>query len=346
MKRIYALSALVISFNLAARPDVDALFAQFDKPGVPGAAVAVLRNGLIEYEKGYGLQNLEGQESVSVKTNFRLASVSKQFTAMAVLLLVQKGQLKLETTLREVFPDFPSYGEKIQIRHLLNHTGGLRDYEDLVTGAEQILDDGVLKLMMQQTSTIFTPGSQYRYSNGGYCVLAMVVEKISGMPFAQFAQLNIFDAIGMKDSQFFVKDESTIENRAYGYSEQGSAFVKTDQSNTSATKGDGGVYTSVHEWVKWDNALTQSKLLSIDLQTMMFTPGTLNNGSHTQYGFGYMLDTYKGRKRQHHTGSTIGFRTVVQRYPDEGLTVVVLINRANANPSQIAERVADLYLNH
>lgn len=345
MKHLFVFALLFVGPSLFSNPNVDILFNDYAKPGVPGASVVILKEGKSLYEQAYGLQNLEENERTTIHTNYRLASVSKQFTAMAVLILIQQNKLTFETNLKEVFPDFPSYGAKIKIRHLLGHTSGLKDYEDMVTGSAQVLDADVLALMKKQTGTLFTPGSKYQYSNGGYCVLSQVVENISGLPFAEFTQKNIFDRIGMKDTQFFVKDETVVPHRAYGYSNQGNGFVKTDQSNTSATMGDGGVYTSVSEWVHWDNALSNATLLPQNLQDLMFTPGTLNDGTKTQYGFGYVIDRYKGNRRQSHTGSTIGFRTAVQRFPDKGLTVLVLINRANSSPWAMAEKIADLYLN-
>lgn len=335
-----------LSSIVLANPQIDSLFRDYDKPGVPGASVAVYRGGMIVYEKGYGLADVAGKVPSTEDTNFRLASVSKQFTAVAVLILIEQGKLSFETRLTDLFPGFPAYGRNITIRHLLNHTGGLRDYEDLIpsTQSKQLSDQDVLELLKKQSSGYFTPGSQYRYSNGGYVLLGLSIEAVTQKRFATFANEYIFEPLGMKNSVFYEKGISAVSNRAYGYSPSGTGFSQTDQSITSATLGDGGLYTSVHEWLLWENALRNSTLLSEEVAKLAWTPGTLNSGSKTQYGFGWMLDTYKGYQRQHHTGSTIGFRTACQRFPEKDLAILVLINRANSTPWEIARQIADLYL--
>lgn len=327
-------------------PKVDELFRAYDKPTVPGAAVAIIQDGWVVYQKGYGLAELKDKREVTTATNFRLASLSKQFTAMAVVMLIDRGLLQLETKLTDIFPDFPAYGSKIKIRHLLGHQSGLRDYEDLIPGSqtEQVTDKDVLDILKKQSSSDFTPGSQYRYSNGGYCLLSQIVEKVSGRSFPDFLHENLFNRLGMTHSLMFEKGISIVENRAYGHSPSGSGFTQTDQSVTSATMGDGGVYTSVGEYFLWDQALYRTDLASEELMKAVFTPAKLNDGSSTQYGFGWVLDTYRGLKRQSHTGSTIGFRTAVQRFPEKKFSVVVFVNRANSAPWDIARQIADLYL--
>lgn len=341
---VFFSTSYLLALPVFANSNIDSLFSEFNKPSVPGASVVVIKGGVVDYVQAYGLQRLKPAEPTSILTNYRLASVSKQFTAMAILILVDQGKLKLDTALTDIFSDFPAYGRKIRIFHLLNHTSGLKDYEDMEIGTEQILDAGVLALLKKQNSTDFEPGSMYRYSNGGYCVLSQIVEKISGESFGAFTKKYIFDPIGMNKTQFFVKGETLVENRAYGYTQSGNAFEETDQSNTSATMGDGGVYTSASEWVDWENALQKSLLVNPMLQKAMFTPGVLNDGSKTNYGFGFALDTYKDYERHSHTGSTIGFRTAMQRFPEKGLSILVVINRANTTPWNIAQKIADLYL--
>jgi len=322
---------------------IDSYFADYNHPDRPGASVLVMKQGKILYERGYGSRELVHYEPVNERTNFRLASVSKQFTATAILLLVQRGQLSLDTFLVSVFPDFPSYGSKITVRHLLNHTSGLTDYEDLIpsTQVQQLTDQDVLNLLKKQNGLYFSPGSQYRYSNGGYVLLGLIVESLSGQNFAEFLEENIFRPLQMNYSVMYDGPSTEIENRAYGHSLLGNGFKQTDQNITSATRGDGGIYSSAHDWVRWETAISENLILSQKYQEMVFTPGKLNNGTLIDYGFGWMLNTFQGLVHQYHTGSTIGFRTSVERFPDKELVVLVLVNRANASPWVTARNIAE-----
>ena len=224
---------------------VTELFASLTPSG-PGAAVVVLKDGNAVYQRGFGVTDLRTRHQIDEHTNFRLASLSKQFTAMAIMLLVHEGKLRYDQTLTEIFPEFPAYGKTITLREILNHTSGLLDYEDLMakpsgsTPDDQILqihDAGVLALMEKASTTKFQPGSKWEYSNSGYCVLAMVVEKASGKSFAEFLHERIFVPLKMTHSLAYEKGKSEVANRAYGHTPQGNTFRETDQSSTSATLG-------------------------------------------------------------------------------------------------------------
>lgn len=341
MKSIVALIILFLAVLASANPQVDSLFSEYDKPNVPGAAVAIFHQGKVAYQQAYGLARVKTKDPASTQTNFRLASLTKQFTAMAIMILLDRNQLKLSDTLTSIFPDFPAYGSAITVEHLLHHQSGLRDYENHVpSGSGQLSDADVLTILKKQSSGDFRPGSRYSYSNSGYCVLSNIVAKVSGRSFPEFMAKEVFEPLEMKHSLVYVKGGPEIENRAYGHT----GSNETDQSTTSATLGDGGVYTNVEDWFRWDQALYHNPLISPLLQAQAFMPGTLTDGSKTTYGYGWVLDTYGGRRRQTHTGSSIGFRTAVTRFPDDELTVVVLVNRASASPWDTARRVADLYL--
>ncbi|MCB0405829.1 MAG: beta-lactamase family protein [Bdellovibrionales bacterium] len=319
--------------------EVDALFRPYDNPQVPGAAVLVLHNGQLLYQKAYGLAELETDRAVKESTNFRMASVSKQFTALSTLVLVDKKLLDLDETLQDVFPDFAAYGREITIRHLLHHISGIRDYEELLPGSGQVNDSDVVAILKRQNSTYFTPGSQYRYSNSGYCVLSQIVQVRAGIPYAQFVEENLFRPLGMFTSHVYERDSPPpIPQRAFGYTRYGSTFKKTDQSQTSATQGDGGIYTSVSEYARWARGL--NFLVSPELAELLFTPGVLNNGSTISYGMGWSLGSAHGRKRYSHTGSTIGFRTAVELYPESDTAIAVFINRAASAPWDIASEIA------
>jgi CubicO group peptidase (beta-lactamase class C family) len=312
----------------------------------PGAAVLVVKNGEPIFKKAYGTANLEARVPVAAQTNFRLASVSKQFTAMCIVQLVERGALAYETALQEIFPDFPDYGRAITIRHLLQHTSGLLDYEDLIpdTATVQVLDKDVLALMKAQDSTYFTPGAKFRYSNSGYAVLAMIVEKISGKSFAAYLRENIFSPLEMTNTVAYEKGISEALHRAMGYRMEGGQAVFSDQSLTSAVLGDGGIYSSIEDLFKWDQALYTNKLVSAAALAQIFTPGALNDATKTEYGFGWYIDEYRGHKRVRHSGSTCGFRNEVQRFPEDKFAVVILTNRAEPEVEEIANKLADLFL--
>jgi CubicO group peptidase (beta-lactamase class C family) len=335
-----------------------ALFASI-LPSTPGAAVEVIRNGQIVFQHGYGVTDFRKLYKIDEHTNFRLASLTKQFTAMAIMLLVHDGKLRYEQTLTEVFPEFPSYGKTITIREILNHTSGLLDYEDLMAKQygntpddqiPQISDAGVLALMEKASTTQFAPGSKWQYSNSGYCVLAMVIEKISGKSYGEFLKERIFVQLKMSNTLAYEKGKNEVPNRAYGHTADGTTFHETDQSSTSATLGDGGVYTSLADLAKWDTALAAHTLLSAAEMRPALTPvrpsasPAQENGHSVSYGFGWFLDPYHGHERMWHYGETIGFRTSIQRFPKDRLTVIVLSNRADLSAIDLALKTADIYL--
>ncbi len=322
---------------------VDSLFADFNTPASPGAAVLVAMDGKVLVAKGYGLADLEARSPVTPHTNFRLASVTKQFTAMAVMLLVQDGKLRLDESLTDIFPGFPAYGSRVTVRHLLTHNGGLRDYEDFVpdSQATQVLDADVLRRMMTLDSTDFPPGSRFRYSNTGYAMLAMIVEKRSRTRFADFLKSRIFDRVGMPWTLAREEGRTPVQRRAYGYSRRGGAWVRTDQSSTSAVLGDGGIYSSVSELYRWSSALETRELLSDSIRALIFRRGTRSDSAGVDYGFGWYLETRHALPRTRHTGTTVGFRNAIIRYPTLRATIIVLTNRANATAAALADKIAD-----
>jgi CubicO group peptidase (beta-lactamase class C family) len=310
---------------------IDALFSDFNKPGTPGASLAVIKDGHVFYSKAYGLADVDNNVKASTSTNYRLASVTKQFTATAILKLVDQGKLSLESRLVDVLPGFPVYARDVRIRHLLNHTSGLVDYEDFVpdTQTVQVLDADVLRLLSNIDSMYFPAGARFRYSNSGFALLALIVERASGQPFAQFMKQN-----GI----------SSVDNRAFGHSRTDKGFVRTDQSNTSAVLGDGGIYSSVEDLVKWDQDLNANQLISSLLRRESFIPGVLNDGTQTKYGFGWYVEPYKNLSSVYHTGSTCGFRNAIFRLPEQHLTVIVLTNRNEGEPINLARKIADVVL--
>lgn len=327
---------------------VDSLFNQYCKPDLPGASVMVIDHGSILYKKSFGLSDLENKTQSSSATNYRLASVTKQFTAMAIMMLIEQKRLSYESRLTDIFSDFPSYGSQITVSNLLSHTSGLQDYEDLIPEETKVplRDKQVLDLLKQQTATLFTPGSKFRYSNSGYALLAMIVEKISGISFAEFLKKNIFLPLKMDNTVAFENGLSTVSSRAYGYAlqQQSGRYEKKDQSLTSSVLGDGGIYSSVEDLYKWDQALYTDKLVSFETLKRAFTPVIAADQENISYGFGWFIETYRGLKSVWHYGSTVGFGTAIERFPERSFTVIVLINRDNSDAHEMARKVADIYL--
>jgi len=331
--------------NLAAG-QIDALFGNYSLPDSPGASVLVIRNGRVVFARGYGLANLEQQIPCDVKTNFRLASVSKQFTAMAVVILAQRKKLFLDEPLAEFFAEFPEYGRQITVRQLLSHNSGLLDYEDLIPKATKIplLDRDVLRLLLEQERTYCPPGSKYRYSNSGYAVLAQIVEVRSGNTFAHFLKKSIFEPLQMNHTLAYEQGLSVIPNRAHGYSPDGAGFKRADQSLTSSVLGDGGIYSSVADLYRWDQALYSTTLISRKMLDLAFSAATGTDHPGTGYGFGWYIGSYRGLKETWHSGNTIGFTTHLTRFPEKKVTVIVLSNRSEAKIVELVHILADGFL--
>ena len=356
----------------AVKEELDGLFLQVTSPDDPGCAVLLKHDGTIILEKGYGVREMLTHAKNDSATNFRLASFSKQFTAMAILLLIRDGKLKYDERLTDIFPEFPAYGKSITIRNLLTHTSGLPDYEELMEKEEsrkgpiwsvehQIQDEEVLSLLEQQTTGKFIPGTSWAYSNSGYVVLGLIIAKASAMPYRDFLKKRIFSPAGMNHSIVYQKGVNEVPDRAFGFSKEGGKFIETDQSATSATLGDGGVYSSVEDLSKWDDALAKHALLSEQEMAPALTPVKLADGSETRwprgadedgagpgkpvlYGFGWFLDAWEGHARMWHSGGTRGFRTVIDRFTADGATIVVLCNRVDLDPQALAEKAASLLL--
>lgn len=360
------------SADNAREKQVEGIFASLASPDAPGFAVLVRQNEQTAFERGYGVRDLRTKAKIDARTNFRLASFTKQFTAMAIMLLARDGKLRYDESLTEIFPDFPAYGKTITIRNLLTHTSGLPDYEDLMDEAEkakgpawtpqhQIQDDEVLALLEKEKSGKFAPGTSWSYSNSGYVMLGLIVAKASGKSYGEYLHENIFEPLKMDHTVVYQKGKNEVVNRAFGHSKESGAFQETDQSSTSATLGDGGIYCNLDDLSKWDDALASHKLFSEKEMQSALTPVKLNGGSEphwpsetnednlhpgkpVSYGFGWFLDPYLGHQRMWHTGSTMGFFTVIERFPAERLSVIILSNRTDWDREKLALQVADMFL--
>ncbi|SDQ35724.1 CubicO group peptidase, beta-lactamase class C family [Pseudoxanthomonas sp. CF125] len=318
---------------------VDALMESYTGDA-PGASVLVLRDGVPLLRKSYGLADRETRTAATPTTNYRLASVTKQFTAAAILLLVEEGRLSLDDGVRRWLPSLPASADSITVRHLLTHSSGLIDYEDVMPAdfTGQLHDADVLRLLKTQDKTNFPPGTGYRYSNSGYALLALIVERASGQAFADFLRLRIFQPLGMAHTLAFVEGGPAIADRAYGYSESAESWIRTDQSATSAVLGDGGIYSSIDDLARWDAALYDDRLLSDESRKLMFAPHVVTDVPDIRYGFGWRITG----ETLWHSGESIGFRNVIVRYPQRRLTVIVLTNRDDPEPYAAARKIAEL----
>jgi CubicO group peptidase (beta-lactamase class C family) len=323
---------------------IDRLFREYARPGVPGAAVVVINSGRVAFMRGYGLADLETKSPVTERTNFRLASLTKAFTAMAVMLLVDDGSLRLDDRVLDILSDFPAYGRDIRLRHLLSHTSGLRAYEDFVpdSSTRQIKDRDVLALLRRTDALMFPPGSAFRYGDSGYAILALVVETVSGQSFARFLHDRIFAPLGMTSTIAWEPGGPAVPNRALGYAATRSGFGLSDHSNTSAVLGDGGIYSSARDLVAWDRALDDHTLIDARAQRLAWTPAALADGRKAHYGFGWFIGRDPIGSFVFHRGDTSGFSNFIVKYPDRKLTVVVLTNRLGGAPADLAAAVARL----
>jgi len=356
IRKTLALSALLVVAPLpgAAAQDsttarVDGLFAAFQQPGAPGCALGVYRNGAMHYSRGYGLANVAESTPITTKTIFDIGSTSKQFTAASVILLAQEGKLSLDDDVRRFIPELPQYQKPITIRHLLHHTSGLRDYIGLLTlgGADiagRTTARQALDAIVRQKALNFEPGTEHLYSNSGYFLLSQIVERASGKSMSAFAHENIFRPLGMTSTHFRDDHSVPLPGAAMAYS-PGPAGWNINMSKWEQT-GDGAVYTTVEDLLRWDNNFYNPKVGGARLIEELHRTGTLANGSPLTYASGLMVDQFRGLRIVSHGGAWGGYRAELVRFPDERLSVASLCNAANSGPSQLARSVASIYLAH
>ena len=324
---------------------MDALFSDYAQPGAPGASVIVIEGDKVLFKKAYGMANIEANISATTRTNYRLASVTKQFTAMAIMILADRKKLSYDDSLASFFPGFPEYGKQIKVRHLLNHSSGIIAYEDVMdeNATVPLTDLDVLELMKRQDHTHFPPGSSYRYSNSGYVLLGLIVEKASGISFPEFLRQNIFAPLHMDGTVLYQRDDRSDEaHRAYGYSKRGDVFERTDQSLTSSTRGDGTVYSSVEDLYKWDRALRGKRLVKNATLQQAFSSGAQVD-EDTGYGFGWFIAKHRGLQTVWHSGNTIGCTQFIRRYLDRKFTIIVQANRNNAPLAELVDKIEAIY---
>jgi CubicO group peptidase (beta-lactamase class C family) len=330
-------------------PEIDKVFAQWDKPTSPGCALSVIKDGSIIYKRGYGMADLDHDIPITPTSVFHVASVSKQFTAMAIHLLAQQGKLSLDDEVRKHIPEFPDFGDKITIRHLLHHTSGLRDQWSLLIMAgwrlseDVVKDEDVLELIARQKALNFKPGDQHLYSNTGYTLMAIIVKRVSGHPLRKFTEEHIFKPLAM-NSTFFRDDHLVVvKNQAYGYAPVIERGFKLSVPNYD-TVGASSLLTTVEDLAKWEQNFYDFRVGGKETLEHMQRTTTLNDGEKFPYAHGLVIGNYKGLKVVEHGGADAGYRSNLMRFPEQRFSIACICNGANIAPGQLSRQVADIYL--
>jgi CubicO group peptidase (beta-lactamase class C family) len=306
---------------------------------IPGLSLAVIRNGEIVLAKGYGLANVEHQVAVKPETIFQSGSMGKQFTATAVMMLMEEGKLSLEDKITKYFPDGPDAWRNVTIRHLLTHTSGMTDYPHDFDMRRDYTEDDLLQ-RMKTIPLAFQPGEKWSYSNMAYVMLGILIHKVSGKFYGDFLQERVFKPLEMSTAGI-ISEEDIVPNRAAGYRLVNGQLKNQNWVSPSLnTTADGALYLTVYDMVKWDAALYTEKLLKRATLEQMWTPVKLNDGHNQPYGFGWALGDVRGHRIVEHGGSWQGFKSHIARYVNDKLTIVVFANQARANPAKFTHGVA------
>ncbi|MEO5930889.1 MAG: serine hydrolase domain-containing protein [Candidatus Kapaibacterium sp.] len=340
------LSAQKLSPSITKK--IDALFSEYRMPDTPGCALGIYRNGTLVYSRGYGCADLEHAVPIKPGSIFDIGSTSKQFTAASVILLQEDGKLSLDDDIRKYIPELPDYGHTITLRHLLNHTSGLRDYLGLLVMAGYTLgdvvgSDDVLKIITQQRGLDFEPGTKYVYSNTGYVLLGEIVKRVSGKPLREFAGERIFAPLGMTHTMFVDDHSMIIPNRAIGYEgTNGGGFSRSVSTNDQT--GDGAVHTNVEDLLKWDENFYTTTVGGTTLIRELERRGVLTGGDTIGYAAGLEFGSLHGLRTVGHDGAIRGYRSQLLRVPSEHLSVAVLANYRGIDPNEIAVRIIEIIL--
>jgi CubicO group peptidase (beta-lactamase class C family) len=322
---------------------VDSVYAGFARPNTPGCALAIFRNDEIIYEKGYGMADLEHRVPITPQSVFCIGSTSKQFTATSLILLQQQGKLSLDDDIRKYIPELPDYGHTITIRHLLNHTSGIRDYIGLMGMSginidDVVTNDEILRMIVRQKGLNFDPGVKHRYSNSGYLLAAIIVGRVSGGSLRQFAREHIFTPLGMERTTFIDDHTELIPDRAIGYDKKGDSGYVRDVSYWE-DYGAGNSYTTVEDLLKWDRNFYNPKIGGPGLNAELTRRGILNNGDTLDYAEGLYYEDVHGLKTIQHGGAEAGYRAQLIRVPSEHLSVALLSNCSETDADELADSV-------
>ena len=350
-----------------ARARVNAIFADYASPSGPGCSLGVIRDGELVLATGYGSADLDHGIPNGPATVFRIASVSKQVTAGAIALLAVRGELDLDAPVQRYIPEFPDYPDPPAVRHLVHHTSGVREYLTIVSLAGYRDDDSygnpeALAAITRQHELVFPPGDRHLYSNSGYILLGEIVARISGQSLRDFAEANFFGPLGMTQTHFHDDHNEIVPNRATGYAPMRPGSTDGDRTTIDGARpgdsggafeisvttldvvGDGGVFTSVEDWGAWDRNLSEGTVGGPEWVALMHQRGVLNSGDTIPYAFGLSHGEHGGLATVGHTGSWVGYRTAMSRYPETGHSFVAFCNRSRISPGRLIERVAEVYL--
>jgi CubicO group peptidase (beta-lactamase class C family) len=351
---VSVLSLSSIAYSQDLPPDltrqVDKVFEKWDKPGSPGCALGVYKDGRIIYKRGYGMANLNDDVPITPATVFHVASMSKQFTAASILLLAEQGKLSLDDDVHKYILELPEFGERITLRHLLHHTSGLRDQWALLELAgwrysqDLITDDDVMSVVTRQRALNFKPGEKYMYSNTGFTLLAIVVKHVSGMSLREFTTKNIFEPLGMMHTHFRDDHEEVIQHDALGYEQDGKDKPFRMNLTNFDTIGATSLHTTVEDLQLWDENFYHPRVGGPALIQQMLERGKLNSGELQDYASGLEIGTYKGLPTVDHGGADAGYRSDMTRFPEQHFSAAVLCNFADTNPSALVRQVADIFL--
>ena len=356
MKKYFLLLALctysLLSFGqLKESQEIDTFFKQLFKQNVPGGAIGIIKDGELMYSKGYGIADLEHDIKINSSSVFNTCSISKEFVSFSLLLLEEQGKLNLDDTVQTYLPDFPEYDAPLTIRHFINHTSGIRDVKELIhLKGKNIFDnlepEEVYTLIKHQKALEFSPGDKFAWSNSDYFILSMIIEKVSGQSLKTFTQEHIFGPLGMKNTLFYDDNTDLIKNRVFSYNKKNAEDGFDNVIMRFHLVGSFGAYSTIEDLFLWDQNFYNNKLGKGGQKIIknMHEEGLLNNGESSGYAHSMTINNYKGLKTVGHGGSFAGYRSVILRFPDEKVSVIILANRGDAEPWVLAYHVADVLL--
>jgi CubicO group peptidase (beta-lactamase class C family) len=351
--------------TLTAR--LNALLDDWKEKNAPGMAAVLIRNGRIAYRRTFGYADLDARRPITPDTQFLLATVTKQFTAMAIMILAERHKLQFEDTLARFCPEFPGYAQTITIRHLLNHTAGLTQYQELLVGqvdyatyftssrsppaAHEYTAAEALQALSRQEQLRFRPGDKFEYSDSAYVVLAQIIERATGKRYAEFLKETIFDPLGMQDTLVVDERKQKVPRLALGYAKRNGEWQDITYSPENSIYGEDGIYSTVNDLHKWDQALYTERLVSRSMLEMASTPGRTNDGKEiatdilprpNSYGFGWFISSLHGEKDVEHSGGWSGHETHILRVPGRRITAIVLTNSSNHDVPEIAQEMVEI----
>ena len=356
MKKYFLLLALCIysllSFGqLKESQEIDTIFKQWFKQNVPGGAIGIIKDGELMYSKGYGIADLEHDIKINSSSVFNTCSISKEFVSFSLLLLEEQGKLNLDDTVQTYLPDFPEYDAPLTIRHFINHTSGIRDVKELIhLKGKNIFDnlepEEVYTLIKHQKALEFSPGDKFAWSNSDYFILSMIIEKVSGQSLKTFTQEHIFGPLGMKNTLFYDDNTDLIKNRVFSYNKKNAEDGFDNVIMRFHLVGSFGAYSTIEDLFLWDQNFYNNKLGKGGQKIIknMHEEGLLNNGESSGYAHSMTINNYKGLKTVGHGGSFAGYRSVILRFPDERVSVIILANRGDADLWTMSYQLADVLL--